>query len=69
MREAVTLHYIGDLSIEQIAHETNTPAGTIKARLHRGRAQLAAGPASRGVPPWLSTDTWTPADDDYVRER
>ena len=42
VREAVTLHYIGDLSIEQIAHETNTPAGTIKARLHRGRAQLAA---------------------------
>ena len=42
VREALTLHYIGDLSIEQIAHETNTPAGTIKARLHRGRAQLAA---------------------------
>jgi RNA polymerase sigma-70 factor (sigma-E family) len=41
VREAVTLHYIGDLSIDQIAHETNTPAGTVKARLHRGRAQLA----------------------------
>ncbi len=41
VREAVTMHYIGDLSIDQIAHETNTPAGTIKARLHRGRAQLA----------------------------
>lgn len=41
VREAVTLHYIGDLSIAQIAHETNTPAGTVKARLHRGRAQLA----------------------------
>jgi RNA polymerase sigma-70 factor (sigma-E family) len=41
VREAVTMHYIGDLSIEQIAHDTNTPAGTIKARLHRGRAQLA----------------------------
>ncbi|MEO5980875.1 MAG: SigE family RNA polymerase sigma factor [Pedococcus sp.] len=41
LREAVTLHYIGDLSIAQIAHETNTPAGTVKARLHRGRAQLA----------------------------
>lgn len=40
-REAVTLHYLADLSIEQIAHETNTPAGTIKARLHRGRQQLA----------------------------
>jgi RNA polymerase sigma-70 factor (sigma-E family) len=41
VREAVTLHYIGDLSVDQIAHETNTPAGTVKARLHRGRAQLA----------------------------
>jgi len=41
VREAVTLHYIADLSIDQIARETNTPAGTIKARLHRGRAQLA----------------------------
>lgn len=41
VREAVALHYIGDLSIDQIAHETNTPAGTIKARLHRGRALLA----------------------------
>ena len=41
VREAVTLHYIADLSIDTIAHETNTPAGTIKARLHRGRAQLA----------------------------
>ncbi|MEO6413443.1 MAG: SigE family RNA polymerase sigma factor [Pedococcus sp.] len=41
VREAVTMHYIGDLSIDQIAHETNTPAGTVKARLHRGRAQLA----------------------------
>jgi RNA polymerase sigma-70 factor (sigma-E family) len=42
VRETLTLHYIADLSVEQIAHETNTPAGTIKARLHRGRAQLAA---------------------------
>ena len=41
VREAVTLHYLADLSIEQIAYETNTPAGTIKARLHRGRQQLA----------------------------
>jgi RNA polymerase sigma-70 factor (sigma-E family) len=41
VREAVALHYIGDLSIDQIAHETNTPAGTVKARLHRGRALLA----------------------------
>ena len=41
VREAVALHYLADLSIDRIAHETNTPAGTIKARLHRGRQQLA----------------------------
>ena len=41
VRAAVTLHYLADLSIDRIAHETNTPAGTIKARLHRGRQQLA----------------------------
>jgi DNA-directed RNA polymerase specialized sigma24 family protein len=40
VREAVALHYLADLSVDQIAHETNTPAGTIKARLHRGRAKL-----------------------------
>lgn len=42
VREAVALYYIADRSIDQIAAETDTPAGTIKARLHRGRAQLAA---------------------------
>lgn len=41
VRETVVLHYITDLSIAQIAEETNTPAGTVKARLHRGRALLA----------------------------
>lgn len=41
LRETVALFYIADLSIEQIAHETGSPVGTIKARLHRGRAQLA----------------------------
>lgn len=41
LRETVALHYVADLSIDQIAAETDTPAGTIKARLHRGRAQLA----------------------------
>ena len=40
VRETVALHYLADLSVDQIAHETNTPAGTVKARLHRGRALL-----------------------------
>lgn len=41
LREMLALHYLADLSIDQIASETDTPAGTVKARLHRGRAQLA----------------------------
>jgi RNA polymerase sigma-70 factor (ECF subfamily) len=41
VREAMALYYIADLSIEQIAHETDAPAGTVKARLHRGRALLS----------------------------
>ncbi len=40
-RRVVILHYIHDLSIRQIAQELNAPVGTIKARLHRGRAALA----------------------------
>ncbi|KGN32905.1 RNA polymerase sigma24 factor [Knoellia sinensis KCTC 19936] len=50
LRETVALHYLGDRSIEQIAAELGVPAGTVKARLHRGRAQLAdllrSGPAA-----------------------
>ena len=41
LRETVTLHYIADLSVDQIARELGIPPGTVKARLHRGRAQLA----------------------------
>ncbi|MGW4034446.1 SigE family RNA polymerase sigma factor [Streptomyces sp. NPDC004838] len=40
-RHAVVLHHLCDLSVEQIAAETGAPAGTIKARLSRGRAALA----------------------------
>jgi RNA polymerase sigma-70 factor (ECF subfamily) len=29
------------VSVEQIASETGAPVGTVKARLHRGRAALA----------------------------
>ena len=41
-RRAVVLHYLCDLSIAQIAAETGVPAGTVKARLSRGRTALAA---------------------------
>lgn len=41
MRETVALHYLADRSLDQIAAELGVPVGTVKARLHRGRAQLA----------------------------
>lgn len=41
-RRAIVLHHLCDLSVEQVAAETEAPVGTVKARLSRGRAALAA---------------------------
>lgn len=41
LRETVALHYLADRSLEQISQELEVPVGTVKARLHRGRTQLA----------------------------
>jgi len=41
-REALVLFYLADLSIETIASQLGVPAGTVKARLSRGRTALAA---------------------------
>lgn len=41
VRDTVALHYLADLSVDEIARQVDSPPGTIKARLHRGRAQLA----------------------------
>jgi RNA polymerase sigma-70 factor (ECF subfamily) len=42
-REVIVLHYVADLSVEQIAHDRNIPAGTVKARLASGRRRLELG--------------------------
>jgi RNA polymerase sigma-70 factor (ECF subfamily) len=39
-RRVLVLYHLCDLSIDQIAAETGAPAGTVKARLARGRAAL-----------------------------
>jgi RNA polymerase sigma-70 factor (ECF subfamily) len=49
-RQALVLHHIADLSVHEVARELGVPQGTIKARLSRGRAALAA----------LLTDDTTP---------
>ena len=40
-RRALVLYHLCDLTVEQVAAETGVPAGTVKARLARGRAALA----------------------------
>ncbi|GAA2030578.1 SigE family RNA polymerase sigma factor [Catenulispora yoronensis] len=40
-RQAIVLHYLVGLSIDEIADETGVAAGTVKARLSRGRQALA----------------------------
>lgn len=41
-REALVLFHVVDLSVDDIARQLGVPAGTVKARLSRGRAALAA---------------------------
>ncbi|MDP2775373.1 MAG: sigma-70 family RNA polymerase sigma factor [Nocardioides sp.] len=41
-RQALVLHHIADLPVQAVAREVGVPEGTIKARLSRGRAALAA---------------------------
>ncbi|MCA2213075.1 RNA polymerase sigma factor [Jidongwangia harbinensis] len=41
-RRAMVLHYLGDLSIAEIADRENVAVGTVKSWLHRGRTGLAA---------------------------
>ncbi len=40
-REAIVLHHLSGLSVEEVAIQTGVAVGTVKARLHRGRAALA----------------------------
>ncbi|MDQ1712480.1 MAG: hypothetical protein QOE45_1930 [Frankiaceae bacterium] len=41
LREAVLLHYLYDLPVADVATAIRRPAGTVKRRLHEGRALLA----------------------------
>ena len=57
-REAVVLHYIGDLSVGDVAEVMGCPAGTVRSHISRGLAVLRAtgatdpdsGRVQRGVP-------------------
>jgi RNA polymerase sigma-70 factor (ECF subfamily) len=38
----MVLHYLADLSVEDVARELSAPVGTVKSWLSRGRANLAS---------------------------
>jgi RNA polymerase sigma-70 factor (sigma-E family) len=40
-RDALALHYLADLSVEEVASTLDISAGTVKSRLARGRTALA----------------------------
>lgn len=63
-RRAIVLHHLCDLSVEQVAAETGSPTGTVKARLSRGRAALARHLTDAGEGPHpRPTSARTPAPD------
>ncbi len=41
-RQALVLHYLGGLTLPEVAAEMNAPVGTVKSWLSRGRSHLAA---------------------------
>ncbi|MFC1431694.1 SigE family RNA polymerase sigma factor [Streptacidiphilus sp. N1-3] len=52
-RQAIVLHHLVGLSVEEVAEQTGAPTGTVKARLARGRRALAPhlseGPEGGGL--------------------
>jgi RNA polymerase sigma-70 factor (sigma-E family) len=52
-RVAIALHYLLGMPVADVAREVGAPVGTVKARLHRGRAALAD---------LLAVDSGEPAD-------
>jgi RNA polymerase sigma-70 factor (ECF subfamily) len=47
-REVVTLRFFGDLTLEEIARQTERPLGTVKTHLHRGLLRLRQTVDQRG---------------------
>jgi RNA polymerase sigma-70 factor (ECF subfamily) len=47
-REALTLYFLDDLSVGDVAAVLNIPVGTVKSRLHHARQALKAVLAQRG---------------------
>lgn len=58
-RRAIVLHYLADLSVEDIAGREGVATGTVKSWLHRGRGRLAT--ALRPAAPAAPVDPDSPA--------
>jgi RNA polymerase sigma-70 factor (ECF subfamily) len=54
LRQAVVLHYLADLPVQEIAAFLGAPEGTVKARLHRARTTLSRLLSVDGE--WVSHD-------------
>jgi RNA polymerase sigma-70 factor (ECF subfamily) len=50
-RDVLTLHFLQDLSIEEIAEVLGVPSGTVKSRLHYAKRALRATLEQEGVRP------------------
>ena len=50
-REAVTLFYLQELSLNEVAEALKVPVGTVKSRLFRARRLLRQAMTARGVRP------------------
>lgn len=57
-RQVVVLHHVADLPVAEVAATLRLPEGTVKARLSRGRAALAA---------FLADDVPTPTKTEELR--
>ena len=68
-RQAIVLHHLVGLSVDEIARETGAPAGTVKSRLARGRRALAphvsefAESGAGGQPPRKTRRTVSAGED------
>jgi RNA polymerase sigma-70 factor (ECF subfamily) len=47
-REAIALHHLADLTVEEVAATLGLPTGTVKARLSRGRAAQSTRQVKEG---------------------
>jgi RNA polymerase sigma-70 factor, ECF subfamily len=70
LREVLVLHHCLDLPVEAVAAQTGVSVGTVKSRLSRGRARLAAllhPDPSREVPETEPAPAPVPEEDRHAR--